>query len=63
VVRDRLIEPAPWGALPTVFMLPCVVVMIVVAIMGYELVQTTAGFRPAGFFTKQIGDIVGMKTR
>jgi hypothetical protein len=63
VVRDRLIEPAPWGALPTVFLLPCVVVMVVVAIMGFELVQSTAGFKSAGFFTKQIGDIVGMKTR
>jgi len=63
VVRERLIEPAPWGALPTVFMLPCVVVMILVAIMGFELVQSTAGFKSAGFFTRQIGDIVGMKSR
>ncbi len=63
VVREKLIEPAPWGALPTVFMLPCVAVMVVVAIMGFELIQSTAGFKSAGFFTKQIGDLVGMKAR
>lgn len=63
VVREKLIEPAPWGALPTVFMLPCVVVMVLVAIMGFELLQSTAGFKQAGFFTKQIGDLVGFKAR
>jgi hypothetical protein len=63
VVRDRIIEPAPWGALPTVFMLPCVIVMIVVGIMGFELVQSTTGFRSAGFLTKALGDLVGQKVR
>lgn len=63
VVREKLIEPAPWGALPTVFMLPCVIVMIVVAIMGFELVQSTAGFKSAGFLTKTLHGLVGSNAR
>jgi hypothetical protein len=63
VVRERIIEPAPWGALPVVFMLPCVIVMLVVGIMGYELVQSSAGFRSAGFLTKTLGELVGQKMR
>jgi hypothetical protein len=63
VVREKLIEPAPWGALPTVFMLPCVIVMIVVAIMGFELVQSTAGFKSAGFLTRTLHGLVGSNAR
>lgn len=63
VVREKIIEPAPWGALPTVFMLPCVIVMVVVGIMGFELIQSTAGFKSAGFFTKALGELVGQKMR
>ncbi|MCS7046102.1 MAG: hypothetical protein NZO58_07080, partial [Gemmataceae bacterium] len=63
VVKEKLIEPAPWGAFPTVFMLPCVVVMVVVGIMGFELIQSTSGYKPAGFLTRTIGDVVGMKTK
>ncbi|MCI0681039.1 MAG: hypothetical protein L0Y71_02955 [Gemmataceae bacterium] len=63
VVREKVIEPAPWGALPTVFMLPCVIVMVVVGIMGFELVQSSAGFKSAGFFTRALGELVGQKIR
>jgi hypothetical protein len=63
VVRDRLIKPAPWGALPVVFMAPCVAVMIVVGIMGWELIQTSAGFKSSGVLTKSIADMAGMKVK
>ena len=63
VVREKIIEPAPWGALPTVFMLPCVIVMVMIGIMGFELIQSTAGFKSAGFFTKALGELVGQKMR
>jgi helix-turn-helix protein len=63
VVREKIIEPAPWGAWPTVFMLPCVIVMVVVGIMGFELIQSSAGFKSAGFLTKTLGEMVNIKTR
>ena len=28
----KMIEPAPWGAMPVVFMLPCVIIMILVGL-------------------------------
>ena len=39
---------APWGALPTVMLLPCVIVLVVVGIMGFELIQGMWGYhKPA----------------
>jgi hypothetical protein len=63
VVRERLIEPAPWGALPVVFMLPCVIVMLMIGIMGFEMVQSSAGFKSTGFLTRTIGGFFVDKMR
>ncbi len=57
VVRKELVQPAPWGALPVLCLLPCVVIMLLVGIMGLELVQTGSGFKPAGFLTKMLGNV------
>lgn len=61
VIREKFLQPAPWGALPVVFMLPCVVVMIVVGIMGFELVTSMTGYRPPGFLTKSIAQVLNVK--
>jgi excisionase family DNA binding protein len=37
-------KPAEWGALPTLVMLPCVIVMFLVGLMGYELIHTMWGY-------------------
>ncbi len=63
IVREKLIEPAPWGALPVIFMLPCVIVMLMIGIMGFELVQSSAGFKSTGTLTKAIGELIGQKLR
>ncbi|MCI0640261.1 MAG: hypothetical protein L0Y72_14380 [Gemmataceae bacterium] len=63
VVREKLIEPAPWGAMPVVFMLPCVIVMLLVGLLGFELAQSAAGFKSAGFLTRTIGEMIGQKIR
>ena len=54
VIRDRWIRPAPWGILPTIFMLPCTVVMILIGIMTFEMVASGGGFHSSGVLTKAI---------
>jgi hypothetical protein len=54
VIRDRWIRPAPWGILPTVFMLPCTAVMILIGIMTFEMLASSGGFKSSGVLTKAI---------
>ncbi len=63
VVEEKVQKAAPWGVLPVLLMLPCVVVMMLVGIMGFELVQNMAGYKPTGFITKTIGELVGQKPK
>jgi excisionase family DNA binding protein len=63
VVREKVLRPAPWGALPVALMLPCVILMFVVGVMGFELVQNMNSYKPAGFMTKAIGGILGQKPK
>src|SRR5262249_58087536 len=63
VVREKLIEPAPWGPLPVVFMVPCVIVMFFVGLLGFELIQTSTGYKAPGAITKIVGDLMGQKIR
>jgi hypothetical protein len=63
VVRTEYAKPAPWGALPVVFMLPCVIVMVLVGLMGFELVQSASGYKAPGVLTKAIGDLIGQKIK
>jgi excisionase family DNA binding protein len=61
VIKEKLIEPAPWGVMPVLFMLPCVVIMFLVGILGYEMVQTTNGLRPPGPLTVMVGGWLDQK--
>jgi excisionase family DNA binding protein len=45
---------APWGAVPVLFLVPCVVVMFVVGLMGFELVQSMSGYKQPGFLTQKV---------
>ncbi|MSQ94657.1 MAG: DNA-binding protein [Gemmataceae bacterium] len=58
VIKEKLIPAAPWGVMPVIFMLPCVVIMFLVGILGYELVQTSTGLKPPGPLTLAIADIL-----
>lgn len=58
VVKEKLIPAAPWGVMPVIFMLPCVIIMFLVGILGFELVQTSAGLRPPGPLTLAIADML-----
>jgi hypothetical protein len=49
---------APWGPVPVFFMLPCVIVMFLVGLMGFELVQSMAGYKQPGMITKAISGLV-----
>jgi hypothetical protein len=44
-------------------MLPCVVVMVLVGIMGFEMLQHMTGYKPAGPLTRTLGDIIGQKIK
>jgi hypothetical protein len=46
--------PAEWGPVPTIIMLPCVVIMFLVALMGYELVRQDGLNRPSNPLTRAI---------
>ena len=62
VVKEKMVPAAPWGAMPVVFMLPCVIVMFLVAMLGFELLQSMSGnYKSPGLLTRTIGDILGQK--
>lgn len=61
VIKEKLIPAAPWGVLPVIFMLPCVVIMLLVAIMGYEFVGSTVGNKPPGPLTVEIAKLLDQK--
>ena len=59
VIQEKLIPAAPWGVVPVIFMLPCVVIMFMAGILGYEAVQTSGGNRPPGLLTVAIAEMLG----
>jgi hypothetical protein len=63
VVKEKLLPAAPWGAVPVIFMLPCVIIMFLVGILGFELVQTNGGANQPGFFTETVAKTFGLKVR
>ena len=60
VVKEKLIPPAQWGVMPVIFMLPCVIVMVLVGILGFEMVQSSSGLKPPGPLTVAIAEQIGM---
>ena len=61
VVKEKLLPAAPWGAMPVVFMLLCVPVMVVVTMLGFELVQSMSGYKSPGMVTQTLTNVVGGK--
>ena len=61
VIRQAVVqEQAPWGVFPTLVLLPCVIVMVLLGIMGFELVQTQQGYKP-GPLTRSVSGLIGQK--
>jgi excisionase family DNA binding protein len=54
----KLLKPAPWGVVPTIVMFPCVIVMLLVGLIGFEMVQSSVGHRPPGMMTRALADNV-----
>src|SRR6185369_4348429 len=42
-VRREKIAEAKWGVLPTLVLLPCVLIMFVIGLMGFEMVRSMWG--------------------
>ena len=61
VIRQVVVlQPAPWGVFPVIGLGVCLVLMILLGVMGFELAQTQQGYKQ-GFLTRQLGGIVGQK--
>ena len=67
VLKAQLMPAAPWGALPVIFMVPCVIIMFLVGLLAYEMVQSTVALKPPGPLTVAVADLFGnpidVKTR
>jgi hypothetical protein len=57
VVKEKLLPAAPWGVMPVICMLLCVPVMIVVALLGFELVQGMNGHKSPGLVTRTLTNL------
>lgn len=53
-----LVTTAPWGPLPTIFLLPSVIVLFLVGLMGFELLQGLSGYHSPGLVTKAITNLI-----
>lgn len=42
---------------------PCIAIMVVVGIMGWELIQTSSGFKSSGVLTRSIAELAGLKVK
>jgi Helix-turn-helix domain len=62
-VSEKALPTAPWGVLPVAVMLPCVIVLFLVSVMGFELVQSVAAHKPPGMLTKAIGGMLGQNLK
>jgi len=54
------VPQAPWGVFPVAVLFPCVIVLLLLGMMGFELVQTQQGYKP-GLLTKTIAGLTGAK--
>ncbi|MBI1915914.1 MAG: hypothetical protein HYS12_14440 [Planctomycetes bacterium] len=50
-VEYREVPSAPWGPLPVVLLVPCVLVLFVVGLMGFELVQSMLAYQKGNQYT------------
>lgn len=59
VIQEKVkyIRPAPWGVLPSIFMFPCLLLMLVFGLMAFEQVQNPHGYKPDGVVTKMMKDV------
>jgi excisionase family DNA binding protein len=55
-IREKILKPAPWGPVPALVMPFCVVVMLLVGLIGFEVVQSSLGQRPPGMMTRALND-------
>ena len=57
----RMARPAPWGVLPTLFMLPCLIIMIFLGIVSFEMAKNSNGYGPPNLLVKYVSDLLNMK--
>jgi len=48
--------PAQWGVMPALMMIPCVIVLFVVGLMGFELVQGMWGYHQSSKVSRLVID-------
>jgi len=54
--RQPLVEapPAQWGVVPALMMIPCVIVLFVVGLMGFELIQGMWGYHQSSKVSRPV---------
>ena len=55
-VHEKILKPAPWGPVPVIAGFPCVIVMLLMGFVGFELVQSSVAHRPPGMMTRLLND-------
>jgi hypothetical protein len=61
VVRQTVAaEQAPWGIFPVLVLFPCVIVMVLLGFLGFELVQTQQGYKQ-GVLTRTLSGLIDGK--
>ncbi|GIW78478.1 MAG: hypothetical protein KatS3mg105_0285 [Gemmatales bacterium] len=62
-VAAAALPPASWGVLPTIFMLPCTVIMFLLSLMTFELMHNMWGYRQpnptTGIVVRPISEMFG----
>ncbi len=53
-------QTAPWGPVPAMLMLPCIIVLFIVGLMGFELIQGMQSYQKTGKFS---GMLIGPLTK
>jgi excisionase family DNA binding protein len=48
--------PAPWGPVPALVLLPCLIVMLLAGLMGYELINNMVGYQQPGKMSRLLNE-------
>jgi excisionase family DNA binding protein len=52
---------AEWGPIPVIFLIPCVAILLLVGMMGFELLQGVMGYHKPGPLTEKLGKVLNLQ--
>jgi len=69
VIEERVVvlQTAPWGIMPAIFMLPTIFIVFIAGLMAYEMMHSMWGYhqptKPASLVIDNVADILDMKPK